>query len=66
MPYVRFTQTEQIEIEKLVFSLHVKPSTSLVTRPEVDPFIIYRFLFILQMQCFCNYFHVTNSSNQFN
>ena len=41
MPY---TDLEKLQkIEKLVFSLHIKPSTSSVTLPEVDVFIIFDF-----------------------
>ena len=44
MPTADLQNSQKIEIEKLVFSLHIKPSASLVTRPEVD---VFHYLFIL-------------------
>ena len=63
MPYIQFTK---IENEKFVFSLHIKQSTSSVTRVKINIFYYLLIFFVLQRQCFCNYFYMKNNSKQIN
>ena len=38
---VDLQKLQNIEIEKLAFSLHIKPSNRSVTRPEVNAFLLF-------------------------